>query len=157
MMQQDTSHISGLTDREMLLLLADQMRRMEQSVDRLMTMMEQRLTQGDRKFSDIDTRLTAHDARHTATNTAINSLDGRIMDLTRAIADERESRREQANATVAKVDKLGLVQETQADELTLWKTRVQVVGWVLGSVWAFVTFVWPFLPTLIQLVDGKLP
>ena len=115
-MHSETSHIAGLTDREMLLLLGDQMRRMEQSVERLMTMMEQRLAQGDRKFSELDSRLVTHDARHTATNTAINSLDGRLMDFGRALTEEREARRDQYATVTVETKRLAVLQEAQADE-----------------------------------------
>ena len=88
----DQTPRSNLTDREMLLLLADQNRRMEQTIDRLVSSIESRLAQGDRRFAEQDARLTAHDARHTAANTAINTLDGRVIDLGRGLAAEQKAR-----------------------------------------------------------------
>lgn len=134
---------SNLTDREMLLLLADQNRRMEQSIDRLTTRLEERLAQGDRRFSEFDARVNAHDARHTAANNAINGLDGRVLDLGRALKAEQDARK----ALEAK-------HEAQADEWQTWKVRAQTIGGLAGFLWAFATFVWPFLPRLIQLVGG---
>ena len=150
----DQTPRSNLTDREMLLLLADQNRRMEQTIDRLVSSIESRLAQGDRRFAEQDARLTAHDARHTAANTAINTLDGRVIDLGRGLAAEQKARGDLEAEADRKIAGLSARLEAQADEWKTWKTWAQVVGTILGFAWGFVTFVWPFLPRLIQLVDG---
>lgn len=134
---------SNLTDREMLVLLADQNRRLEQAIDRLTTSIEARLAQGDRRFAEMDTRIIDSDRRHSATNTAINSLSGKAFDLERALKGEADARK----GAEAKLESL-------TEEWETWKTRVQTVAWIVGPIWATVTLVWPFLPAIIRFVNS---
>lgn len=148
---------ANLTDREMLLVLADQMRRMEATMDRLSGGLEARLAQGDRRFSDLETRMVNSDQRHTASNTAINSLSGRVLDMERAMNGDRAVRVAAENELKGMIKALDTRQETFTDEWGTWKTRAQTLAWVAGGFWAFVTFLWPFLPRLLQIVNGGTP
>lgn len=145
-----------LSDREMLLLVADQQRRLEQLNERLSQSLEQRLGEGARRFAELDTRMTNSDQRHAASNNAINVLNGRLLDAekqanSRAIEHEKTLlglRADHAaalaklDAAVAAADKKA---ETTADEFHTWKVRAQTVATILGLIWAFVQFALPYL------------
>lgn len=116
-----------LTDREMLLLLNEQMRQVQASLERLATSIEQRLAAGDRRFAELERAQVDATARHTAVNTALNSLNGMVVDLERQL--DRQA---------------GRILEWET-----WKTRAQAALWVVGALWAAVQFALPYLQTMI--------
>lgn len=116
-----------LTDREMLLLLNEQMRQVQASLERLATSIEQRLAAGDRRFAELERAQVDAAARHTAVNSALNSLNGMVVDLERQL-DRQASR---------------------ILEWETWKTRAQAALWVVGALWAAVQFALPYLQQLI--------